>query len=116
MSAFDSAFSNAAFADYFSAPVVYRRGAEEISIDAMDSIISTEARLEFGASLAIDAREFVILISEMQDDFVEPERGDEIELETGDIYEVSRVGQMPEWEYDADRSYFRIRALLKEDE
>ena len=85
----------------------------ELSVDAMDSVISTEARLEMGASLAVDLREFVILCEDLID-FTTPERGDLIETERVEVWEVSRVGQMPEWEYDADRNYYRIRAALQE--
>jgi hypothetical protein len=111
MSAFDLLFTNTSFADPFSAPVIYRRDALEGTVAAMDSRISTEQQIEFGASLIVEAREWVIAISELAL-FGEPERGDEIQQADGSIWQLAQVGSAPDWEYDSDRNYYRLRTVL----
>ena len=111
MSAFDSLFSNASFFSVFGAPVEYSRGSLSETVDAMDSVISKEQQMEFGASLFQDVREFVIAVSDLAD-FDGPERGDVIEMGTGAAYELAQVGAAPAWEYDADRDYYRCRGIL----
>jgi hypothetical protein len=104
MSAFDSLFSDGIFVTAFGSPVTYGRGELEATVTAMDSLISTEARINVGASLAVDIREYVIAVSALTA-FTEPARGDLITTSRGEVWEVARVGQLPEWELDADRNY-----------
>lgn len=113
MSAFDGLFSNAAFVDSFGSAIIYRRDETELTIsNAMDSKISVDLLLQFGAELSGDYREFVFPISGFT--FVIPEVGDRIETASGETWDVCAVGGAPAYEIDADRNYFRVRSALIE--
>lgn len=114
MSAFDSLFSNAVFVPSFGASVTYARGASEAAFTAMDSKISTDRLMEYGASLASESREFVFLISDLAFDDVatEPAEGDRITDANDAVWELREIGQAPCWEFDADRNYYRVRTVL----
>ncbi len=110
MSAFDDLFSNDAFKPFFSRPVTYRRGALEAEVQAMDSKIETSAQLELGASIVVEAREWLVEIPKLNDVFTRPERGDQI-LAGGEIWELTRIGNAPDWELDNDRLWYRLRTV-----
>lgn len=112
MSAFDSLFSNEVFETAFGATFVYSRGSTDSTITAMDSRISNELQMEYGASLVTESKEFVIKLSSISEDFMLPERGDTITDVNGAVWEVSKIGSAPDWEFDNDREYIRIRAVL----
>jgi len=114
MSAFDSLFSNAVFAPAFGASVTYSRGASEAAFTAMDSKISTDRLMEYGASLTTESREFIFLVSDLElgGVAVEPEPGDRITDALASVWEVREIGQAPCWEFDADRNYYRVRTVL----
>jgi len=108
MSAFDSLFKNDVFMTAFGATVTYSRGEDEADVSAMDSTMSVQQQLDYGASLVIDAKEWQILVSDLTA-FTNPQRGDVITDVAGKEWEVAKVGQAPDWEYDADTRYYRIR-------
>lgn len=112
MSAFDSLFSNEVFEATFGTDFVYTRDSTEVSITAMDSKIDTDRQLEYGATTISESKEFVFKLSEISGTFSEPQRGDTITDAYGNTWQLAQVGSAPEWEYDNDREYIRIRAVL----
>ena len=113
-SEFDNDFSNDNFLDAFGATVTYTRGETEISITAMDSLIGSEMQIEYGASLVNESREFIFKRTEIEE-IDPPARGDTITDGYSQKWEVSKIGNAAEWEYDADRNYYRVRTILVED-
>lgn len=109
--AFDDDFSNDDFLDAFGGEIEYIRGAETITFTAMDSTINAELLAEWGASLVTESREFVIKKTDIEE-LGDPARGDQIRTGHGQRYEVAKIGSAPEWENDADRNYYRVRAVL----
>jgi hypothetical protein len=110
LSAFDSLFSNSAFLTAFSSPADYERGELTASVVVMDSIISNQQQLEYGASLVTEAKEFQILVSALSV-FGEPDRGDIITDSAGIMWQVAGFGSLPDWQFDADINYYRIRTV-----
>ena len=110
MSAFDAMFSNAIFLEAFSSTATYERGELKASVVVMDSIITNQQQLEYGASLITEAKEFQVLVSQMIV-FGEPDRGDIITDSAGVMWQVSGFGNLPDWQYDADINYYRIRTV-----
>jgi hypothetical protein len=118
-SAFDDLFINEAFLLPFGVTLIYSRqtgsGMEVEIEDCLESVISYDRQMEYGASLLLDAREFQIKKEALADDFGEPEKGDLIAYDDK-IYEVANIGGAPYYETDADKNWFRIRTVLVEDD
>lgn len=114
MSAFDDMFTNAMFLPIFKETVSYASYPYSTSttVTAMSSKISNRQQLEYGMSLMVEGLEWLIKIEDLG---AEPQKGDRITKSDGTIYEVSRFESQPEWEYDVDRNYYRIRTQLVEE-
>ena len=111
MSAFDDLFSNDAFIDNFGIEITYTRGVDTYEIqDVLESAVTNDQLLEYGASLITEGREFQV----HKDAFADigtPARGDSITIGESPAYEVSNIGGAPFLEDDADRNYWRIRTV-----
>jgi len=119
MSAFDSLYAGAypLFASVFRVLIAYARGESAAEIYAMTGLITNNQRLEYGASLTTESREFVFAVGDLLFDgsaFL-PVRGDKI-IETVNgaeaVYEVAAVGGLPAWEYEtSDQTLVKVRGI-----
>lgn len=116
MSQFNDIFSNAfdsIIPPIYGETVEYiREGEDAFDVVAMPSEISTDQKLEWGASLTTNSREFEIAVEDMP---FEPARNDTIKETINGVityYEITEIGNSPAWEFtDSDRKYYILRTV-----
>jgi len=116
MTAFDSMFESAftLFDETFSSTVTYSRGGVSIgSLTALESKISNDEQVEFGANLIKEGKVFQILKTELVISAVEVEPAslDIITESNGNVWEVANFANLPNYETDVNELYWRIRTI-----
>lgn len=101
-----------------TSPVVYGRGAETVTVNAIIGRTEFDAADEYGITIRTESRDYLILAADLILDgsVVLPERGDTITETDGDftlVYEVLPIGNQPHWRYsDPFRKRLRIHTKL----
>ena len=87
-----------------STPVEYiRKGGEQITVNAALGKTLFRAENEYGATIRIESRDFLVSASEMVND---PERGDQI-IYNGCRYEVLAPNSEPVWRWSGSFHHTR---------
>lgn len=100
--------------------IVYRRGADSLSLNAVRGRSEFEVVDPSGATFHVQTVDWIIRAEDLVIDGarVEPERGDTIEVEDEDglrrTYSLCETGGMQSFAYDPLRTAVRVRTKLRE--